>query len=224
MRSALVPTARVPGWLVRFAERHGGPPECVACDGGRVVLRASDGAQALWSSVGLDLAGGAAPGERVDPAEVTHRATAARAAAVLLLRRGGAVAAVVRVDESGARVLGSRVRTAYVQSRTAAGGWSQQRYARRRAGQSAGLVHDAASEAGRVWSPHLASLARPGALLCTAGDRGLLDQALAGLPAVVAAAADLPRQVLELRGDPRRRVLEDLAPAVGALRVEVSDP
>jgi len=219
-----VPVARAPGWLARFGDRHGGPPVAVAAAGGRAVVRAPDGASARWSSVGLDLTGGAAAGEEVDLAALVDRASAERVAAVLLLRRGGAVVGVVHVDGAGARVLGSRVRTAYVQSRTAAGGWSQQRYARRRAGQSAGLVHDAASTAGQVWGPHLAALARPGALLCTAGDRGLLDQALSELPAAAAAPADLPRQELELRGDPRRRVLEDLAPRVGALRVEVSDP
>ncbi|WP_299036478.1 acVLRF1 family peptidyl-tRNA hydrolase [uncultured Pseudokineococcus sp.] len=219
-----MPAARVPGWFTRFGEGHGGALAAEAASDGRVLVRAPDGSRALVSAVGLDLTGGATPGEEVDLAEVVPRATSPRTAAVLLLRRGGAVLGVVRVDQSGARVLDSLVRTAYVQSRTAAGGWSQQRYARRRAGQSAGLVRDAAAAAGRVWGPHRAALTEPEALLCTAGDRGLLDQAVVELPAGVAAVGGLPRQVLELRGDPRRRVLEDLAPQVGALHVAVSDP
>ena len=56
--------------------------------------------------------------------------------AVVLVRRGGYAVGVA----SGDRLTAHKVGTRYVQSRTAAGGWSQQRFARRRANQADGLV------------------------------------------------------------------------------------
>ena len=56
--------------------------------------------------------------------------------AVLLLRRGGYAVALAAEDGLLAHKVGSR----HVQSRTAAGGWSQQRFARRRGNQADALV------------------------------------------------------------------------------------
>ena len=52
----------------------------------------------------------------------------------------------------GGRLTAHKVGTRYVQSRTAAGGWSQQRFARRRANQADGLVGAAAEHAVRLLS------------------------------------------------------------------------
>ena len=54
----------------------------------------------------------------------------------MLIRRGGYAVGVAR----DGRLLRSKVGSRYVQSRTAAGGWSQQRFARRREGQARELV------------------------------------------------------------------------------------
>ena len=55
---------------------------------------------------------------------------------VLLIRRGGYAVGLAR----GAAFADSKVGTRHVQSRTAAGGWSQQRFARRRGNQADELV------------------------------------------------------------------------------------
>ena len=65
----------------------------------------------------------------------------------------------------------SKVGSRYVQSRTAAGGWSQQRFARRREGQAAQLVRAAAQawadlaprRGPRCWSPAATGRCAPGA-------------------------------------------------------------
>lgn len=216
-----MPLARLEGWFERFAAGHGGGSRLVAGGGGSALLLAPDGAGARLSCPGVDLAGGRPAGEVLTVEEVVARAVAPRVAAVLLLRRGGAVVALVRTGAHGPEVLGSRVRTAHVQSRTAAGGWSQQRFARRREGQAEGLVRDAVAAAGRVWAR--ADGAEPPDLLAAGGDSPLLERALVLLPAALSGVAALPRQDLAVRADPRRRVLDALAPDVGAVRVEVRD-
>jgi len=120
-------------------------------------------------------------------------------------------------------VRASRVRTAHVQGRTAAGGWSQQRFARRRAGQAAGLVRDVVATTTDVWGPHAADLRGGRALLVTGGDADLVSAALADLPAALLGVAGLPRQHLALPADPRRRVLDAVAGDVGAVRADVVD-
>ena len=65
---------------------------------------------------------------------------------VVLVRRGGYACALV----SGGSVAESKVGTRHVQSRTAAGGWSQQRFARRRGNQADALVEAVAGHALRI--------------------------------------------------------------------------
>ncbi|MEJ5946019.1 acVLRF1 family peptidyl-tRNA hydrolase [Pseudokineococcus basanitobsidens] len=222
-----MPLDRAAGWLGRFTAAHG-EVSLVAAGSGEVRLTAEDGALATWSCGGRDLLAGAGPGSPLQAEEVLDRLTAPRTALVLLLRRGGAVAAVLASGRTGggpgvaapARVLDARVRTARVQSRTAAGGWSQQRFARRRAGQAAGLARDAAATASRVWRAHVDAAD----LLATGGDRGLLEDCLRQLEPGLGRVAGLPRQDVALPADPRRRVLDAVAGDVGALRVEVTDP
>ena len=69
----------------------------------------------------------------------------------MLVRRGGHAVGVFR----GAELLASKVDSSYVQGTTKAGGWSQQRYARRRANQSRAAFADAATTAVRVLLPTL---------------------------------------------------------------------
>ncbi|WP_298991099.1 acVLRF1 family peptidyl-tRNA hydrolase [uncultured Pseudokineococcus sp.] len=216
-----MPLSRFEGWLERFGAGHGGAGRLVAGGRGSALLRAPDGAGARLSCPGVDLAGGRPAGEALTVEDVVARVVVPRVAAVLLLRRGGAVVALVRTGAGGPEVLSSLVRTARVQSRTAAGGWSQQRFARRREGQAEGLVRDAVAAAGRVWAP-ADGAGRPD-LLAVGGDRPLLERALVLLPAALAGVAALPRQDLDVRADPRRRVLDALAPDVGAVRAEVRD-
>jgi hypothetical protein len=76
---------------------------------------------------------------------VTH-VSIERRVGVLLVRRGGHAAGVF----VGAQLVASKVGSSYVQGTTKAGGWSQQRYARRRSNQASAAFADAADAAARI--------------------------------------------------------------------------
>jgi peptide subunit release factor 1 (eRF1) len=101
--------------------------------------------------------------------DLVEHATRARTVGVLLARRGGHAAGVFAGTELVASKTGSR----HVQGRTAAGGWSQQRFARRREGQAAVAAGAAADDAARVL------LSRPLDGLVLGGDRATVDAVLA---------------------------------------------
>lgn len=132
--------------------------------------------------------------------------------AVLLVRRGGYAVGVV----SGPTLTTHKVGTRYVQSRTAAGGWSQQRFARRRSNQADELVGAVTGHAVRL-------LAGSGARgLVIGGDRvlatGVLeDERLAML-------RDLPRRELFDLPDPRLAVLQSAARRARAVLVTIQEP
>ncbi len=131
--------------------------------------------------------------------------------AVVLVRRGGYAVGLAR---EGALVE-SKVGTRHVQSRTAAGGWSQQRFARRRGNQADELVRAVAEHTLRI-------LPRGAATgLVVGGDRALVravldDPRLAHLDA-------LPRRELYDLPDPRRSVLEDAVRRGAAVRVAIEE-
>ena len=131
--------------------------------------------------------------------------------AVVLVRRGGyAVASAL-----GDRLTAHKVGTRYVQSRTAAGGWSQQRFARRRANQADGLLAAAGEHAVRL----LAGIRPTG--LVVGGDKALVaalldDDRLAGLRA-------LPRRELYDLPDPRLDVLRRALERGRAARVTIEE-
>lgn len=107
------------------------------------------------------------------------------------------------------------VGTRYVQSRTAAGGWSQQRFARRRANQADGLVGAAAEHAVRLLSG-----IRPAGLVL-GGDKTLTaalleDERLAGL-------RDLPRRQFHDLPDPRLDVLQKALDRARAVRITIEE-
>ncbi|MGH1565679.1 acVLRF1 family peptidyl-tRNA hydrolase [Mumia sp. DW29H23] len=142
-RSVLVPYDRLPGWVERFSARHGEP--VVVREGTTVILTAPDGAAASYED-----------------------APAPEDFGILLVRRGGYAIGRVEAGELTAHKTGTR----YVQGRTKAGGWSQQRYARRRANQADGLVEAAAEVARRL-------LPDAGAVF-GGGDRALVGQVVDG--------------------------------------------
>ena len=138
-RVAFVSGARLPGWVERFAASHGTLTE-EEPDGG-LQLSAADGAVALlqapWPADGR-------PGTGTDAvSRLASLAAQSRTLGLVLVRRGGYSVAVVR---DGA-ALAAKTGTRHVQSRTAAGGWSQQRFARRRANQADALVEAVAEHA-----------------------------------------------------------------------------
>jgi hypothetical protein len=136
-----------------------------------------------------------------------------RTALLLLVRRGGYAAGLARSGVLLEHALGTR----YVQGRTAAGGWSQQRFARRREGQTAALAGAAADAALRV-------LARGPApdVVVPGGDRRLVATVLNDPR--LAPVARLPRGPLLDVVDPRLAVLQDAARRCRAVRIRVTDP
>ena len=89
-----------------------------------------------------------------------------------------------------------------MQGRTKAGGWSQQRYARRRDNQSAKAYAEAADVAARLLAPHAAALDA----VVGGGDRAAVAAVLAD-PRLAALRPLLRPRVLPVP-DPRLRVLE----------------
>lgn len=183
-----VPASRVVAWVHGFSRRHG---ELDYAGAGRTLrLTAADDSWAeLTPYLGDDT---------VDPADaagVARWACPERMLAVVLVRRGGYAVGLAR----GAELLATKAGTRYVQSRTAAGGWSQQRYQRRRGNQADELV-------GAV-TEHLTRLLRETghpALegVIAGGDRALVSAALpAGL-------AGLPRREVPVQTDPRSAALQ----------------
>lgn len=128
-----VAAARVQSWLDGFAERHGTIQARDSDD--VVVLTGADGARA-WLEVPF-------PPLTGDLVEHVQRR---RRIGVLLVRRGGHAVGVF----DGAELVASKVGSRYVQGTTKAGGWSQQRYAHRRANQANAAFADAADAAARV--------------------------------------------------------------------------
>ncbi|GAB3522466.1 acVLRF1 family peptidyl-tRNA hydrolase [Arthrobacter monumenti] len=218
-RSTSVPPERLVGWLQRFEASHGKVAARRIDEG--VALMAGDGASA-W----VDLS-------EVQPAEFIHNllpqdgdepinaadaiAELARAAAVdgktgvILLRRGGYAEGVV---EAG-RLIASKTGTRYVQSRTAAGGWSQQRFARRRANQASGLVEVAAEQAARVISR--AEVRQ----LAYGGDRALCAELMQHR--LMAPLASLPRLPFLDVPDPRLQILQRVALNLNSFPITVTD-
>src|SRR6266511_2509413 len=147
---------RLPRWLENFAKRHGPYRKdglhLVADDGATADLEPPIGAPAVPTLDDL---------VKTEPRRLG-----------LLLARKGAVAVGVA---DGDKLVASKVDTHYVQGRTAAGGWSQQRFARRRDNQARQSAGAAAEVAARVLLPELDSLVA----VVLGGDRQAVDAVLA---------------------------------------------
>jgi Actinobacteria/chloroflexi VLRF1 release factor len=127
---------RVAGWLDGFASRHGGAttepgPEIV-------TVRAADGAVAECHPPFPPLPAGT----RGTGAELAVHACADRTVGVLLVRLGGYAAGVFAGRD--ARLVASKVGSRLVHGRSAAGGTSQHRFARRREKQASEALAAAA--------------------------------------------------------------------------------
>ncbi|MBP1231582.1 hypothetical protein JOE40_001226 [Arthrobacter sp. PvP102] len=207
-RVAFVSGERLPGWVERFAASHGTLVE-EELDGG-LQLSAADGAVALlqspWPADGR-------PGRGADAvARLASLAAQSRTVGLVLVRRGGYSVAVVR---DGA-ALASKTGTRHIQSRTAAGGGSQQRFARRRTNQADALVEAVAGHADRIFGEHRIEYLVPG------GDRTLAEQVL-GAPVLKRYAARSRLAFLDVP-DPRASVLKQAAADACSVRILVTDP
>ncbi|MDK3255462.1 acVLRF1 family peptidyl-tRNA hydrolase [Blastococcus capsensis] len=198
---------RLGRWLDGVATRHGSFSEVVP-DGERLHLVCADTTTVLlrapfgWVPAPPLIAGFTAAAAR------PHRA------AVLLVRRGRWAVGVF----DGDRLMVSKVDARQVQGRTAAGGWSQQRFARRRANQTDAVVGHAVETAVRVLLPHAEGLAA----LFTGGDRALVDEVLSDRR--LAGLAALRREPPLGVGEPTKATLLETPEQFRAVAVTIVEP
>lgn len=204
-RWVAVDPQRLDRWIEGFTARHGPAPATRQAYG--MLLSAADGAMAELHSPPGAAPSGDLPG-------FVASALAPRRLGLLLARKGAAAVGVA----DGDRLVESKVDTRYVQGRTAAGGWSQQRFARRRENQARAAAGDASDLAARLLLPHSPTLA---AVVC-GGDRRTVDTILADrrLAPLAALRADRLLDVPE----PRHAVLVNALSAARAVRILVRDP
>ncbi len=198
-RTVSVSPDRLGGWLEGFAQRHGSPE--VLVDARRVELVSPDGARAR-----IGLAWGPLPPGTDPLSGLVEAFTRPRVVGALIVRRKAHAVGVF----DGERLVAGRHGSHYVQGRTKAGGWSQQRYARRRANQAGRSFEAAAADTAEVLLPRLADLEA----LVTGGDRAAVSAVLAepGLQRLATAGLPQPFGVLAVP-DPNASVLA----AFGAL-------
>ncbi|HEX6077383.1 MAG TPA: acVLRF1 family peptidyl-tRNA hydrolase [Micromonosporaceae bacterium] len=200
-----VPPERLVRWLENFAARHGGAPSTTPGPGG-LSLAAPDGATAeAWLPFG---------GSPAEWEELVALASEPRRIGLLLARRGGFAAGIA----DGATLTASKVERRYVQGRTAAGGWSQQRFARRRANQARQGADAAADAVARLLLPESDRLHA----LVVGGDRQAVDAVLSDrrLAPLAAKVAGWFLTVPE----PRHSVLTDAARLARVVRIRVIEP
>ncbi|HEX7462025.1 MAG TPA: acVLRF1 family peptidyl-tRNA hydrolase [Dermatophilaceae bacterium] len=196
---------RIVMWVNGFAERHGAL--AWSSTESSVGFSASDGATALLEP--FVLGAPARPGVLEDLAAWVVPPTRL---ALILVRRGGYAVGLGQ----GAELIAHKVGTRYVQSRTAAGGWSQHRFARRRDNQADALVVSVIEHAQRVM------LASPSDALVVGGDKALVRDVLAA--ARLARIAGLPRRELFDLPDPKLVVLQQALRRGRAVRITLTEP
>ncbi|MEP6651367.1 MAG: acVLRF1 family peptidyl-tRNA hydrolase [Lapillicoccus sp.] len=196
-RDVEVAPERLERWVAGFHARHGPGPVESAGDV-LVHVTGADGAEARFAHFTHDPLG------------------------VVLVRRGGYAVGLAQ----DSRFLTSKVGTRYVQSRTAAGGWSQQRFARRRDNQADALADAVAAHTLRILlhgdeSPAGGAGGLPAGLV-VGGDRTLVGQVLADHR--LRTLTGLPRRELYDLPDPRRDVLDRALQRGRAVRIHLTEP
>ena len=231
-----VPPERLVSWILTFAQRHGGAasdrPVTPGEDGAAITFTAADGAVAECRPPFPPAPSGDPPAPSGDPvaAEATPEAAvraaaealAAHAAAdrtigVLLVRLGGYATGVFA--GSPPRLIDSKTGSRPVHGRSAAGGWSQHRFARRRENQAATALRAAADAAAEVFGRY-----GPDRLdaVVLGGDK----RSAAGL----GDDARLEKYLAKATGrfltvpDPRLAVLREIPRAFLAIRIRLTEP
>jgi len=214
---------RIVAWLESFAQRHGeltaepGPGDPAASE--VIAFRATDGSVAECHVPFPPLPAGEGAAARPDPAAIAARiaahASAGRVVGVLLVRLGGYAAGVFAGPDQ--QLVASKVGSRLVHGRSAAGGTSQRRFARRREKQASEALTAAANTAAAVFGPYSGRLDA----VVLGGDK----RAMAGL-----AGDPRLRPYLELAvdrfltvPDPRLTVLRGTPRMFRAIRVRLTE-
>ncbi|MHB1592677.1 MAG: acVLRF1 family peptidyl-tRNA hydrolase [Streptosporangiaceae bacterium] len=215
---------RLVTWVESFGRRHGGLIRADR-DPAAVTFFAADGARAVCQVPFPPLSDPAPPvgspsadqSEASDPLALARlavgHATADRTVGVLLVRLGGYAAGVFTgpAPVLAAAKVGSRL----VHGRSAAGGQSQQRFARRREKQAREALGAAADTAATVFAPYRLDV------LVLGGDR----RAVAPLrgDARLAAYFDRAADAFLTVPDPRLAVLKDTPRLFRAIRILLTE-
>src|SRR5579859_2106319 len=227
-----VPPERLVSWIVTFSQRHGAGSVSGDEAGVTVTFAAADGAVAechppfpplrlpplRLPPLGLPPL---RPAGSDDPAAIAvaiaAHATAERTVGVLLVRLGGYAVGVFRGVPP--RLVSSKTGSRPVHGRSAAGGWSQQRFARRRENQAATALRAAADAAAGIFGRY-----GPGGLdaVVLGGDK----RSMAGLrdDARLAPYLDLAAGRFLTVPDPRLAVLSEIPAAYLAVRIRLTEP
>lgn len=204
-----------PGRFERWWEKfHTDHPDvdCVVQDG-KVHLRSSNGSHAVFTGWYL-----------IEPEGQPQKQLlyAPGTVGIILVRRGGySVGWGNGVGSDTATLVDHKTGRRYVQGRTSAGGWSQQRFARRRDNQAAELAAACADEAARVLAPLLQQVIHTHGL-AVGGDSTLIHQVLED-PRLAPITRVVRREFLDIP-DPRFAVLEDVFSRLNTVRVAVYNP
>ena len=214
-RAVEVSPDRLEGWYARFAERNGGV-SATSLRTDTVVVTAENGTTATaavpFGPLPLEgAAEGDVDGLAVGPLIAHLRQS--RRIGLLLVRLGSHSMGIVRDGQ----VLVSRTDRQQVHGRSAAGGWSQHRFARRREGQVRQSLRHAALNAFEVLIPRLGEMDA----VVLGGDRHALDE-LREDRRLAPLFARAEARVLEV-AEPRLDVLVDAAERAVALEIVVRD-
>lgn len=236
-----VPAARIGRWLAGFGAGHPGSQasgvedslRVEAPDGSWAVLRPFLTAGPPPTGVVRRLLSGEPPHEGDQEALQSWVEPPLRIL-TLLVRRSGYAVAVSQGQAVLAHTTGSR----YVQSRTAAGGWSQKRYQRRRDNQADALVGAAAEATERMLAqaactPHLPDSSAgltsgEVALVVLGGDKAIAREVFASVCARSGATGGRRLEEVSQRtrfdvGDPSYALVRDVLAWATSVPVEVVD-
>ncbi|GAA5123212.1 acVLRF1 family peptidyl-tRNA hydrolase [Haloechinothrix salitolerans] len=211
-RAVEVPPERLARWFAGF-ERRNGPAERTVLGPTEVVITAANGttATAAVPFPPLDVSGERAG---LDVDALVRHAQVERRIGLVLVRLG---AHSIGIAE-GERVVTSRTDRHLVHGRTAKGGWSQQRFARRRGNQARQAIDRAARDVSDVLGPEATSL---DVVVC-GGDKAALDDLLTDSRLPRALTERVVPWVLDV-AEPRKLVLEDAARRARAVEIVVRD-
>ncbi|MFC7342668.1 acVLRF1 family peptidyl-tRNA hydrolase [Saccharopolyspora griseoalba] len=212
-RAVEVAPRRVSGWFERFAESHGGA-ERTELNPRQVRVLAADGALAEVAVPFGELPPPHGTREGLAVASLVEHLRTSRRIGLVLVRLG---AHSVGIARDGAVERSSTDRH-LVHGRNKAGGWSQQRFARRREGQAQRSLDSAADAVAKTLLPEADDLDA----VVLGGDKKALralreDSRLTGLlDAAEPRVLDVP--------EPRRAVLDDAAQRAIAVEIAIYDP
>jgi Actinobacteria/chloroflexi VLRF1 release factor len=207
-----VAPGRFPGWIESFAERHGA---VTAQETDQLIsFAAADGAVATCQVPFPPLPRDNDADEISLAKRLATHASADRTVGVLLVRLGGYAAGVFTGAEPV--LVASKVGSRLVHGRSAAGGQSQQRFARRRENQARQALTAAADTAAAVFGPYKLDA------LVLGGDKRAFSPIRTDVR--LAPAFEVAVDTFLTVPDPRLAVLKDTPRLFRAIKITLTEP